>query len=423
MITNDRQYKIAKVQIANFQTSMDSLSLATSDFENTHPKIIEAHKKAIDSQLHDLVADIQEYEDLKAGRIIITEINDLAELPLALIKSRIANGLTQAELAERLGLKMQQIQKYEAEKYESASLKTLLKIASKLGLKVDADVQITQPIPVDDFDIKNYPFKQMFKRGWFGDFGGTINDAMQNAPALIAGLYKSAGVGMGNRALAKRTMRSDGKLNAFALDAWYARIIFKARNQVVSSVYTKDAITPEWLKQLREFSKEQNGPVLAAEFLKNSGIRFIIEAPLEGTYLDGAALLLDDGAPVIALTLRYDRLDNFWFVLFHEIAHIRLHLNQSLNVIFDDLDSELDGIEKEADDEAINAIIPNEVWKKSLVRFNPTEKGMINLAKALNISPALIAGRIRKEKKSFYLFTDLIGQGEVRKSFMNLSDY
>jgi Zn-dependent peptidase ImmA (M78 family) len=52
-----------------------------------------------------------------------------------------------------------------------------------------------------------------------------------------------------------------------------------------------------------------------------------------------SAMLLDDMFPVIALTLRYDRLDNFWFVLFHELAHIVLHIGSEFSIIFDDLDT------------------------------------------------------------------------------------
>ena len=149
----------------------------------------------------------------------------------------------------------------------------------------------------------------------------------------------------------------------------------------------------------------------------NSGIRFVVEPQLEGTYLDGAAFLLEDKLPVIAMTLRYDRLDNFWFVLFHEIAHINLHLGDMFEAIFDDLDVKTDGIENEADEFALNALIPSDVWKKSLVRFTPSIDAIINQAKKLEVHPALVAGRIRKATGKYHQFVDLIGQGEVRKYF------
>ncbi|MBK8088085.1 MAG: ImmA/IrrE family metallo-endopeptidase [Chitinophagaceae bacterium] len=163
--------------------------------------------------------------------------------------------------------------------------------------------------------------------------------------------------------------------------------------------------------QKKDHRKQEN-------FLKGSGIRFIIEPQLEGTFLDGAALLMEDNSPIVALTLRYDRLDNFWFVLFHELAHIHLHLSESLNAIFDDLDAKIDGIETEADLFALNAMIPDIIWKKSLVRFSPSAQTIINQAKMLKVHPALIAGRIRKETGKYYQFSDLIGQGLVRPCFI-----
>ena len=62
------------------------------------------------------------------------------------------------------------------------------------------------------------------------------------------------------------------------------------------------------------------GPVKARELLASKGVTLIIERHLPGTYLDGAAMLAENGNPVIGLTLRHDRLDNFWFVLFHELS-------------------------------------------------------------------------------------------------------
>ena len=142
MITNDRQYKIVKSQIEQFQQSLDELLKNTEGAPNVHPKIFEASRNAIISQLRQLTEMVTEYESLKSGEVLVTSINSLTELPLALIKARIANGLTQAELAEKLGLKMQQIQRYESERYETASLKTLEKIASQLGIIIHGDVQL-----------------------------------------------------------------------------------------------------------------------------------------------------------------------------------------------------------------------------------------------------------------------------------------
>src|ERR1035437_6473615 len=327
MITNDRQYKITKSQIENFQEALDSFSNYTSGTENIHPQILEAQKNSISFKLRKLLEELKEYEDLKAGKIIITEVRNLKELPLVLIKSRIANSLTQAELAEKLGLKEQQIQRYESEKYETASLKTLLKVAEVLKISINADVQIKEIDSPELYDLKKYPFKQMFQRKWFSDFNGTLNEASKHSAELIAGLYANAGIQNIQYALTKKSMRSGSEINDFALKAWYARVISKARNQELNVFFDKNYISESWLNELVLLSTKENGPQEAVERLKNIGIRIIFASQIDGTHLDGAAILMDSIYPVIALTLRYDRIDNFWFVLFHEIAHVILHLN------------------------------------------------------------------------------------------------
>jgi len=418
MITNDRQYKIAKSQLQKFQQSIDDFDLHGINDENVHPLLIEGYRAALVSQVKSLLNSIEEYEHLKAGATVIAEVNSLKELPLVLIKSRIANGLTQAQLAEALGMKEQQLQRYEAEQYETASLKTLLRIADYLKIEVKADVQIKQIEATDAFNVKNYPLKQMLQRGWF-DFTGSLNDAVKKSELLISGLFEKAGLRNIEYSLTKKNVRTGSAVNLYALNAWYARIIIRARQITTEILYSNDVINDEWLRQLAMLSVEENGPVQAQEYLRKSGIILIIEPPLEGTFLDGAALLVENHFPIIGMTLRHDRLDNFWFVLFHELAHIRLHLSGELNAIFDDLDdAKSEGIEHEADKFALDALIPSDVWRKSLVRFSYSKEAVINQAQKLHVHPALVAGRIRKETGKYHLLADVIGQGSVRKLFM-----
>jgi HTH-type transcriptional regulator / antitoxin HigA len=419
MITNDRQYRIVKAQIENFQETLESLTLNAEHIKDVHPKILEAERNAVNYQLQQLLVQVKEYEELKAGEIFITEVKDLHELPLVLIKSRIANGYTQADLAELLQMKEQQIQKYEAEQYENVSLKTLLKVADVLKININADVQIRQNDSKTRYSASDYPFKQMFQRKWFTDFRGTYNDAVKNSDVLIANLFQRAGTENLQYALNRRSIRTNTQFNQEALNVWYARVILKAREQHLSSFFDKNIITSAWLKELASYSIETNGPHKAVDFLKSNGIRVVFEPQMEGTYLDGAALLLDKTYPVIALTVRHDRIDNFWFVLFHELAHIILHLGEEYDTIFDDLDSNIDGIELEADEYALNISVPAEIWKKSLVRFSPSKETIVNQARTLKIHPALVAGRIRRETGKYHLYNDLIGLGEVRKLFNN----
>ena len=101
-------------------------------------------------------------------------------------------------------------------------------------------------------------------------------------------------------------------------------------------------------------SQYENGPALAKKKLLGSGIYFIIERHLAKTFLDGAAIRHPNGSPIIALTVRYDLLDNFWFVLFHELAHIYLHFGTNEDTdFFDDVNVDSNDIESEADEFAL----------------------------------------------------------------------
>ena len=91
--------------------------------------------EALQSQLSDLEAEIQEYEALKAGDFAFGQLKGVAELPRQLIRARIARGLSQRELADRLGLKEQQVQRYEASDYASASFGRIRDELSALGIE------------------------------------------------------------------------------------------------------------------------------------------------------------------------------------------------------------------------------------------------------------------------------------------------
>ena len=171
------------------------------------------------------------------------------------------------------------------------------------------------------------------------------------------------------------------------------------------------------VSELVSLSTRSNGPVDAIDLLRGHGVILVIERHLPATHLDGAAMLLNDEIPVVGLTLRHDRLDNFWFTLFHELGHIFRHRERGLREGFFDEEGAppLNELESEADEFAESAFIPNEVWRKSFVRFTKVREQVIQFAKERGISSAVVAGRIRRVRKDWSLFSDLVGQGSLRK--------
>ena len=133
MITNERQYRITRNKVESFERALEKFEAKGREHAGVHPRLVQAERNAMATQLADLRGEIKAYEQLKSGgaAIVVASIDDLAE---GLIKARIAAGLSQSDLARRLRLKPQQIQRYEADGYERASYKRLREVAHALGV-------------------------------------------------------------------------------------------------------------------------------------------------------------------------------------------------------------------------------------------------------------------------------------------------
>ena len=135
MIKNERQYRTAKAQAERFSEALCTLNAGGADGSEAPSRLLAVQREALQSQLSDLVADIREYESLKAGDFAFEQLEGVSDLPRLLIRARIASGLSQRGLAARLGLKEQQIQRYEANNYASASFTRIRDIVSALGVE------------------------------------------------------------------------------------------------------------------------------------------------------------------------------------------------------------------------------------------------------------------------------------------------
>jgi HTH-type transcriptional regulator/antitoxin HigA len=425
MITNERQYRITSTQLEKFRKAIEDFDIKTA-IKQTKSKILaKAELDALRSEYENLSMQIHEYEALKSGTTEVLKASSLEELPTILIRARIAKGLSQRQLAEAIGVKEQQIQRYEAEEYASANLPRLAEVAKALGLNIsevaEFKAMLQKPVKVDKGDLAwdQFPIKEMFRRNWFKESPGSLDAAMANAEELVRDFVNDA-IDSPIQAFARQCVRSGGKVDWYALFAWQCRIIGLAKKTEITGKYRPKAITNKWLNELVHISAEEDGLRKAVDYLQDFGIRLVIEQHLPQTHLDGAAFLLSDGSPVIGMTLRYDRLDNFWFVLLHELVHIIKHLRKgNVESIYDDLDVEAGDIEQEADEQAGEILVPEERWNTALARYLRSEDSIKDFAQELHIHPAIVAGKIRKEADDYIMLKDMIGQGAVRRLFPN----
>ncbi|RKS78648.1 helix-turn-helix protein [Actinomadura pelletieri DSM 43383] len=150
MIRNERQYRATMRQRNLLAQSLDELinrnaALALDvqpDPNAPGAQVLELQRASIAGQLADLDSQLMQYQQLQEGQVAATGVSSLEELPDALIRARIAAGMSQRDLAERLGMKEQQIQRYEAERYASASLTRLREITAALGVEFVGDLQL-----------------------------------------------------------------------------------------------------------------------------------------------------------------------------------------------------------------------------------------------------------------------------------------
>jgi HTH-type transcriptional regulator / antitoxin HipB len=133
MIQNERQYRITQTKLREFEQDLASLNPPDPSL---HPRQVVGWTNSYNLTIRQLKQELADYEQLKSGHIMTFVLGSLNDLPTTLIKARIAAGMTQKELADKIGVREQQIQRYEANHYNSASFDRLRSIASALNIEI-----------------------------------------------------------------------------------------------------------------------------------------------------------------------------------------------------------------------------------------------------------------------------------------------
>lgn len=152
------------------------------------------------------------------------------------------------------------------------------------------------------------------------------------------------------------------------------------------------------------------------EVLLERGIILVYERAIPGAKVDGVVFKLKGGNPVIGMSLRYARLDHYWFTLMHELSHVVLHSDLLSSPIVDDLDGDSQElVEKQANKLAADSMIPSHIWRTCPARASLKEADIKHFAAEIGVAPQIVAGRLRRELNRHDVFTPLVNSVNVRE--------
>ena len=189
--------------------------------------------------------------------------------------------------------------------------------------------------------------------------------------------------------------------------AWTSLVEYEAERKSTSTFNSENL--PQLIKELREiFYNNKNTLVLVDKKLAEYGIKFLMIDKLEKTPIDGYSFWSKNN-PVIALTLRHNRIDNLAFTILHEIGHIALHVKNNKESKFLDLTKiEKNKFENEANHYAEENLIPADCWKDLLENYIPlNDKIILEFSNKYRINPAIILGRACFEMDYYSIKTNI----------------
>jgi HTH-type transcriptional regulator/antitoxin HigA len=192
---------------------------------------------------------------------------------------------------------------------------------------------------------------------------------------------------------------------------WLYRVRALARDMIVSP-YSEHGLRRA-LKELHHLLIAPEEARHAPRILAEAGVRFVVVETIGSAKIDGVCFWLDEQSPVVGMSIRFDRIDNFWFVLRHELEHVRLGHGRELVRVDADLDE--NGVSAEdrareeeqlADKAAANFCVPQHVLQQFIDRKAPLfpERDLLGFSKMIGVHPGLVAGQIRRHTGRYELF-------------------
>lgn len=246
--------------------------------------------------------------------------------------------------------------------------------------------------------------KELVNRGWL-----TNTDDLSPLGAVFFDLTQP-----NQRTLFRKSAKADENLLAI----WQARA--RAQAEYLCLAEERPAftgLTKDHLRKLATLSVDPQVVRQLPSILAKFGIILAYVYALPGMSADGAVFHLSTGHPVIAMSLRFPRLDYFWFTLLHELAHLVLHADQLKEPMFFDVEAseERGRIERAANRLAKDSIVERESWRNCEPKYDPTDRAVHAYAAEQGVHPSLIAGLLRKESGNYKRYSSIINEHDVRE--------
>lgn len=340
--------------------------------------------------------------------------------PIAAIKFRMEEkGLKQKDLVDIIGGKNRVSEILSGKR--PLTLTMVRALSDELRIPADLLIQESSPSQDDENEFDSIaeariPIAHILRSGQFPE-----HEAIRLTSSAIVQRYLKPKHGP---LFLKQTITygATPSTNKTNLKMWVGRVRELAhQTRRKRGVWRPETLSEKFLAYVARLSWSDAGPRLAQQFLAEKGIALVILPHYPQTKLDGAAMQDQEGAPVIGLTIRHDRLDNFWFTLLHELVHAWKHLpERGMAITDEEVDKGHDGDdakEAEANRMARDAFIPRALWVRSEAYLRPSHDSIQELADQLHISAAVVAGRLRYEKSRYVAFGRFVGYKKVRKHF------
>jgi HTH-type transcriptional regulator/antitoxin HigA len=254
------------------------------------------------------------------------------------------------------------------------------------------------------------PISEMISRGWISA------ESVKDVEGVSAELMRFFGV---NRLEDIEILPHAAKKTEVATPATPAQLAWLYRVKQIAGDMLVARYSPGALRaalpKLKALAKSPEGVASVPRILAECGVRFVVVETLRSAKIDGVCFWLGPDAPVVGMSLRFDRIDNFWFVLRHELEHVLQGHGMAGAVLDASLEGESAGTgpgveddERVANQAAQEFLIPTDQMEAFIARKAPffSERDLIGFARIMGVHPGIVAGQLQRKTERYDRFRD-----------------